>query len=737
MGALWTKAHVTRAAVIGAGAMGGGIAAQFANAGITVDLLDVSVEAAQAGIAGQIKAGGFMVPGAAERVRPGSTEALSVLAEADWIVEAVVEDLAVKRALFARVDAVRKPGSAVSSNTSTLRRAALIEGASEAFARDFTITHFFNPPRLMPLMELVTGPENDAALDARLRGAARDALGKEVIACRDTPGFVANRIGCYWIAVSLIEAARAGLTVEEADAVQAALGVPRTGVFGLMDLVGIDLIPHVWGALMASLPESDALRDHDLPDWALTRRMVEAGQHGRKAGAGFYRKGQGGVREALDLETGQYRPSVPAPNLPGGGRDIGALLGANDRLGRYGARVLALVLAYAGAHGAEIAEDPADVDRAMALGYSWRTGPFGLAAQIGAEALRGLLEREGLPVPDLLAGPPPRPVPAPERIGGAVEIAGNSAASLRALGDGVACFEIHRKLNALSPEVFDVLEDALGRAGREFGALVIANGNPRAFSAGADLEHFLATAEAGDFAGLEAFVARGQAALMGLKYAPVPVVAAVQGVALGGGCEMALHCDAVVAHAEARMGLPEAALGIIPGWGGSVQMMARRTAQPGGPLAAARDVFEFVGRAGVAGSAPEARGIGLLREGDGYVMHPAALLDAAVARAQALREGYAPPERALIAVTGESGYLSLMAGARGERAAGRASETDLRLAGYLARAVTGPATADPLRPVAEEELLALEREAVVVLARTPETRARIAHFRNTGKPLRN
>lgn len=405
-----TLSHgIRRAAVLGAGSMGAGIAAQFANAGVPVDLLDIAGPdgdrdaPARTGLARVAAARAFAAPEAEARVRIGNVEDhLDRLAQADWIVEAVIERLDVKRALFARLDAVRRPGSVVSSNTSTLLRADLIAGQSSAFARDFFVTHFFNPPWLMRLVELVGGPETPPGQLDRVADASRAVLGKVAVICRDTPGFIANRIGCFWMAAAALEATRLGLTPQEADAVHGAMGIPRTGVFGLFDLIGIDLVPHVWGSLHNSLPPDDAFQRFNLPANPLFRQLVAEGRHGRKAGAGFYRKTPDGYRDMLDLASGRYVAEAPAPVLPGGG-DLAALIADTGPLGRYAASVLAHVVAYAAAHAPTIAADVAAVDTAVELGYSWREGPFRLADRVGAGHVADRLRADGVSVPLLLS----------------------------------------------------------------------------------------------------------------------------------------------------------------------------------------------------------------------------------------------------------------------------------------------------------------------------------------------
>lgn len=767
---------IRRAAVIGAGSMGSGIAAQFANAGVPVDLIDIPgpdtssrSAPARAGIDRQLKSGGFMHPDAAGLVRPGNIEDdLGRLAEADWIVEAIVEKLDVKRDLYRKVEAARRKGSIVSSNTSTIPRADLVEGMGADFAADFLITHFFNPPRVMRLVEIVSAPDNPLAIVEKARVASETVLGKTVVDCRDTPGFIANRIGCYWLAVGALEAMRLGLTPEEADAVNAAFGIPKTGVFGLLDLIGIDLIPQVWGSLMQSLPAGDVIHAFDLPGNPLVRSMLEKGLFGRKSKAGFYRLAADKSREVMDLATGEYRAAVAvAPKiLPGEGRDIAALVASDDRIGRYAWSVLSHVVCYSAENGPEIAADVGSVDVAMALGYAWKDGPFRLADACGVKAVTERLSAEGRNVPPLLAS-------AVEQGGFYAEVGGlplitdgsgrraetrrrsglaeakatkqpmfgNDAASVWDLGDGVACFEMHTKMNSFAPAVFEVLEEAIERGGHDFGALVLGNDNPRAFSVGADLSFIVGMIRREDWQALDRYIARGQDLFLRLKYSGFPVVAAVQGFALGGGCELMLHADAVVAHAEINAGLPEAKVGLIPAWGGCTELLVRAQqagSGPKGPAATADAVFQTIFPGAVSSSALDARARGLVRGSDTIVMNPDQLHAAAIAIArETLRSGYQKPEPALVAVAGPSGKLGIMNMVHGARAAGSLSEHDVRVADILAEVLTGGPGGDLMRPMPEADMMALERAALLELVRMAATRARIDHMLATGKPLRN
>ncbi|WP_298491105.1 3-hydroxyacyl-CoA dehydrogenase/enoyl-CoA hydratase family protein [uncultured Maritimibacter sp.] len=717
---------VKRACVIGAGSMGGGIAAQFANAGIPVDLLDMPDDAggagpAEAGLARQIKVGGFMSPKAAKLVRPGTTDDLVRAAEADWIVEAIIEDLAAKRDFYARLDAVRKPGSTVSSNTSTLKRADLVAGLSEGFDRDFVISHFFNPPRHMQLLEIVSGPASDAASVARAHEAGRVLLGKTKVDCRDTPGFIANRIGCYWMAMAVLEAQAQGLTVEEADAVIASFGVPATGVFGLLDLIGIDLIPLVWGSLIRSLPATDGFQSYDLAGSALAQDMVAKGRLGRKAKGGFYRKTSEGAREALDLVTRNYRPEVrPAPM-----RDLKALIEGGGKLGDYAWTVLARLVSYTAQVSGEIAHDLPSIDTAVALGYGWREGPFAQADRIGAAYIADRLRAEGQAMPDLIAKAADhgRFIDRAATRATRPMIAQNDAARLEDAGDGIGIFRITTKMGVFAPEVFEVLDHAIALAEGKLKALVLAPGSERAFSAGADLARFLELAE--EPTKLEAFLARGQTAFSALRQAPMPVVASVRGLALGGGCEITLHADHVVAHAEVRFGLPEPKLGILPGWGGCTRMFERLSnPQTGavGPAAVAARAVELLLPGPTATSAAEARGLHLLRDTDDIVMHTGDVEAVALSRAREMIDGYTPSPEAFLAVAGPSGVAGALSTSRAHHAAGRIDAVTMTVATELASVLTGGERGDPARPMPEAEMRELERAAFLRMAARDTTR---------------
>ena len=777
---------IRRVAVLGAGVMGSGIAAQVANAGIDVVLLDIVAEGA--GDPSAIAAGAvakmlktqpapFMDPRNARRISVGNLEDdLGQIAQADWIIEAVIERLDVKRDLYKKVDAVRKDRSIVSSNTSTIPLHSLLEDMPQSFRRDFLITHFFNPPRYMRLLELVAGPETrDDAADA-LRDFCDRTLGKGVVECKDTPGFIGNRIGVYWLQCAVLEAMGQGLTVEEADAVAGRpLGIPKTGVFGLMDLVGIDLMPHIMVSMDNLLAGDDAMREYfDVPE--LIKKMIADGYTGRKGKGGFYRLRQDGLRrdggkrvkQAIDLVSGDYRDAGKATLASidaarsGGPR---ALMEHPDKGGAYAWRVMAKTLCYAASLVPEIADDVVAVDEAMKLGYNWRDGPFELIDRLGASWFAGRLAEEGSPVPELL-----------EQVGEAsfyriangrrqyfgsdgeyhdierapgVELladvklraqplACNASASLWDVGDGVACLEFHSKMNAIDADIVAMIGKALSMVPGAFEGLVIYN-EAANFSVGANLGMLMFAANTAAWDDIEATVSAGQQAYKALKYAPFPVVGAPSGMALGGGCEVLLHCDAVQAHAETYMGLVEVGVGLIPGWGGCKELLLRwwdNKRRPGGPMPVVSKVFETISMAAVSTSAADARRHLFLRPGDGISMNRDRVLSDAKARVHSLADGYGAPQSSTPALPGATAKTALQMAVEGFHKLGKASDYDTVVADALADVLSGGDT-DITETVDEDALLDLERRALMSLVKRPQTLARIEHMLETGKPLRN
>ena len=772
---------IRRAAVIGAGVMGSGIAAQIANAGVPVLLLDIVPAGAadrnalaEGALARMAKAdpAPFMSRQAQRLVTPGNLEDdLERLAEVDWIVEAVIEKLEVKRELYARLEAVRRPGGIVSSNTSTLPLARLTEGLPESFRRDFLITHFFNPPRYMRLLEVVAGPETRAEAARELAEFADHRLGKSVVHCKDTPGFIANRIGSFWMQAAFCEAFDMALPVEEADLVLGRpLGIPKTGIFGLADLVGIDLLPHVAASLRAALPSDDPFHEVDRA-FPLIARLIETGFTGRKGKGGVYRLNQAGgqrVKEAIDLASGTYHPATkPRLEALDAAKDGGprALFETDEPAAHYAWRVMSRTLAYACALIPEIADDITAVDEAMKRGYNWKWGPFELLDRIGPDWFAGRLEAEDKAVPALLQKArtdgfyrvEDGRLQFLETVGSFTDVlrpagvllledvkrrsrpvARNGSASLWDIGDGAACLEFHTKMNAIDAETLDLIDKSIGIVARDFKALVIYNEGSN-FSVGANIGLALFAANVALWPMIEDLVAKGQKVYRKLKHAAFPVVAAPSGMALGGGCEVCLNAAAVQAHAESYMGLVEVGVGVIPAWTGSTELLTRwvqNPKRPRGPMPPLAQTFETIGMAKVAKSAFEAKELLFLREDDGITMNRDRLLANAKARALAMAEAYRPPEQSALALPGPSGRIALEMAVDALRLKGAATPHDEVVAGQLAVVLSGGAT-DITTPVGDDDLLQLERAAFMTLIKQPATLARIEHMLETGKPLRN
>ncbi|WP_292964727.1 3-hydroxyacyl-CoA dehydrogenase/enoyl-CoA hydratase family protein [Novosphingobium sp. UBA1939] len=771
-------ASVKKVCVIGAGTMGAGIAAQVANAGIPVLLLDIVRDpddrnaVAAGAVAKMLKTdpAPFMSKAAAKLVETGNIEDdLAKIADCDWIVEAIVERLDLKHGLYEKIEAHRRPDAAVSSNTSTIPLGQLIEGRSEGFRSHFLITHFFNPPRYMRLLEIVTGAESDTALVERIADFADRTLGKSVVRAKDTPGFIANRIGTFWIQAALNAAFDLGITVEQADAIAGKpMGVPKTGVFGLVDLVGIDLMPYLQKSLTSTLPADDPYQAIARPA-PLIDRMIADGYTGRKGKGGFYRlnRDAGKRKEAIDLSTGDYRPAIKAPSVSGaaGKGDLAALIALPGEAGAYAWAILGATLSYAASLVPEIADDIVGVDTAMKLGYNWKFGPFELIDKIGAAKLTERLAAEGRPVPALLTLAGDRSfyrvengkrqylgldgdyhdVVRPEGVLllediklSSQPLIKNGSAALWDIGDGVVAFEFTGKMNALDGDVMALIGKAIPLVQEKYKALVVYNEGSN-FSAGANLGLALFALNIAAWGEIEKLVAGGQEAYKALKYAPFPVVSAPSGMALGGGCEILLNSDAVQAHAESYIGLVECGVGLIPGWGGCGEMLDRwrqNPALPKGPMPSVAKVFETVSTATVAKSAAEAKEYGFLRPGDGITMNRDRLLSDAKSKALALVEGYAPPAPPEFRLPGAGGKVALELAVEGFQARGLATSYDGVVSGALADVLSG-GEKDLIDIVSEADLLALERKAFMQLVRDPRTQARVEQMLVTGKPLRN
>jgi 3-hydroxyacyl-CoA dehydrogenase len=767
--------RIRTAAVLGAGTMGAQLAAHFANAGVPVLLLDVTRDAAREGLARarKLKPDPFFTPNAAALVRTGGfDEDLPAIASADWILEAVVERLDVKQALLERVDRHRAPHAIVSSNTSGIPIAAIVEGRSASFKAHALGTHFFNPPRYLRLVEIIGTPDTDPAIEQTVVEFADHRLGKGVVQAKDTPNFIANRIGLYGVMQIFRAWSRAsddGYTIEEIDAITGpAIGRPKSATFRTMDLAGIDVLAHVVRNLADSLSRDDDRAVFTLPP--VVEALIARGWVGTKSGQGFYKKDPSGEIVTLDPASMDYRPAAPArlPSLDAARaiEDPGARIKAlfiqnnqeNDKVGRFLRDTLGPTLVYAARVTPEIAHSIDDVDRAMQWGFGWELGPFETWDAIGIQQVldachvtdppplvRAALARGAFREKSAgrLYEPVPPAAPGLQLLRTAKErtavVRRNAGASLIDLGDGVLAVEFHSKMNAIGGDTIQMLQAGVKEASSRFRALVVGNDAPN-FSAGANLMLLLLEAQEGNWEEIDLMVRAFQGATMALKYADVPVVVAPAALTLGGGCEVVLHADRVQAAAETYMGLVEVGVGLIPAGGGTKEMLARAMeAAPAGsdPLPIVQRVFETIGFAKVSTSGADALRLGYLRPVDRITMNRERLIADAKAVALARATDYvAALPRTAIPVGGEGVQAALKLGVHLAWRAGRLSDHDALIGRTLARILSGGD-----RPHAgtatEQELLDLEREAFLSLCGQRHTQERIGYTLKTGKTLRN
>ncbi len=772
---------IRRVAVLGAGTMGSRIAAHFANAGFAVDLLDIVVPgqpdsnaAALRGLdaAAKQKPPAFYTDRGRALITPGNFEDdLGRLSACDWILEAVTEQLEVKRDLLARVAAVRTPGTILSTNTSGIPLARISEGWDNELRRHFLGTHFFNPPRYLHLVEIIPGHDTAAYVLDSVSAFCDLHLGKGVVPCKDTPNFIANRIGTFFAATLFQLTVEGAYTVEEVDALTGPLiGLPNTATYRLADLIGLDIWGHVLGNLRALAPNDPGIDRYVIPGFMA--RMIERGWLGQKSGQGFYKRvGPQKEIHALDLNTLEYHPaqkpkfpSVEAArsieDLP---QRVRALVTAQDRPGQFLWRLFRDLFIYSASMIPEISDRVVEIDRAMRWGYANKLGPFEMWDALGvhetvsrmqsdrcevpasvermlasgATSFYQAADRDGVPHTRYfdLAGCSyqelePRPgvlvLTDLKRARGVVKK--NPGASLVDLGDGVLCLEFHTKMNAIGDDILQMIRAGLEETNRSFEALVIANQGEH-FSAGANLMMVLLAAQEGEWDELDAAIRRFQQANMAIKYAPKPVVAAPFGMTLGGGCEIVLHSARAQASAETYIGQVEVGVGLIPAAGGCKELLIR--------LEDAKTAFELIGYARVSTSAANAVELGLLRPRDGISMNPERLLADAKQAALALVPVYAPgAPRQDIAVEGEAGYALLKMGVYLAREGGFISDHDALIGEKLAHVLSGGRLSGR-QTVSEQYLLDLEREAFLSLCGQPKTQERIQYMLKTGKPLRN
>ena len=770
--------EIKKAAVIGAGTMGLGIAGQLANAGVDVLLLDIPADGdnrnahAERAIERLLDENqpGLTHKDNLSRITIGNVaDDLDKLADADWITEAIVERLELKKALYKKIDALRKPGSIVSSNTSTIPISLLVEDMPVEFRSEFAITHFFNPVRVMRLLELVRGESTKTEVIECLEAFNEARMGKGIVVCNDTPGFLGNRVGVFAIQTALHLAFEMGLSPEEADSIFGRpMGIPKTGVFGLYDLIGIDLMSDVAKSLVSILPEDDVFHEvsAEIP---VMVKMIGEGHTGNKGTkGGFYRMVDGSNdRETLDFDSFSYRhfdeskPQVAIEAELAG--DFTRLLATDDKYGQYAWEILSRTLCYAANLIPDVNESLVAVDDAMKLGYNWLQGPMEMIDAIGVDKFIARLEQEGRDVPSFVKTAAGKSF---YRVDGGVlqylladgsyaelrraagvtrfsetrrtiaPIAENSAASYFELPDQIGLVEWHSKANTLDSDSMALLEDAVAHASKNFRGLIIHN-DAQHFSCGVNLEGVLAFIRNADWAGLDQFLNHFQQTVMAMRYSPIPVVAAPSGLSLGGGFEVVLHADKAVLHANSVTGLVESLVGVVPGGGGVKEMLYRWSEREGDVVKGAWQAFMNVGYGKTARSPLEAEPLAMFRTGvDSYVMNRDRLLDTAIGVVQGMSGNYSTERRQPLAMPGRDVWDGMVEWLKKAQSKGRLTPHDVTTGSQIAMIVTG-GDVDAGVIMTEEEICGLERKAFLTLAKTPETRARVEHMLNHGSPLRN
>jgi 3-hydroxyacyl-CoA dehydrogenase len=765
--------RIRKIGVVGAGTMGAGIAALAASAGVPVVLLDIPGDDERSGPAkkgleriSKSKPAAFMDPDRARLIELGNTEDdLEKLAGCDWVVEAIIEQPAPKQALYERLEKILPEHALVTTNTSGIPMSVLVQGRSESFRRRFLGTHFFNPPRYLRLLEIIPTPETSPEALAALTAFGERMLGKGVVLAKDVPGFIANRLGVYGSVQTMRLMEEHDLTIDEVDLLNGPLtGRPKSATFRTADLSGLDVLKHVRGGLAEATGE-----DFTMPKWALD--LVDQGRLGEKTGAGFYSK-QGKQIQTLDWKTGEYRPQEKPEIL--GVAEIEKkplaerVRGVLDLPGKYGAFAraqLARAWHYALTRAPELAYDIVGVDRALEWGFAMEQGPFRQMDAVGLDVVRKTIAAEGLDEPELLKKAGDRFYSEDGRTflafdgsrqtlpeaAGTISLAAlrregkvleeNREAALVDIGDGVVVLEFRSKMGTLGEGVLAMLRAAMERVGREDRpGLVISHEDPRAFSAGANLVATLGAAREGRWDELDASVRAFQEATTSLRKAPFPVVVAPFGLTLGGGAEITLHADRVQAHAETYIGLVETGVGLLPGGGGTKELLFRFTGelQPyeeADLFEAVRRAFGMIAMATTSTSGLEAKKLGFLREADRISMNRDHLIADARLRVLDLAPGYAPPPPRTITALGSRAIGNLRYGVWSLHEAGQISEHEVMIASEIALVLCGGD--GPPRQVTEQDILDLEREGFLRLLGTPKTQERIEYTLKTGKTLRN
>ena len=783
--------------------MGAAIAAHFANAQFSVDLLDIvpkeltreenakgltlvhptvrnRIVARGLEAARRNKPTAFFLPEWLNRVRQGNLEDdLVRLAEADWIIEAVTENLEIKTNLLKRIDGVRRPGTIVSTNTSGIPINSLSSGLSADFRRHWLGTHFFNPPRYMKLLEMIPGAETEPWVLETVSAIGDLRLGKGIVVCKDTPNFIANRIGTFGLQHVLLVMQQDGYTIDEVDQLTGpAIGRPKSATFRTLDIVGLDTFAHVTRNIYENAPDDEQRDLFKVPGFV--EAMLAKNLLGDKSGQGFYKKLGKGEIQALNLSSMEYGPRTKGkfPSLEMGksitdlSERLRALTSATDRAGSFLWKTLSAALVYSANRVPEISDDIVSVDNAMKWGFNWELGPFETWDALGVESVVRRLEKAHQPVPPLVgeilstktktfygrrdgkttffevSSKQQEEISYPKGIlfltqlkeQGKV-IKKNAGASLIDLGDGVACVEFHSKMNTIGGDTIQMIHEGLKTAREGFCGLVIGNQGQN-FSVGANLMLILLEAQEQNWEEIDGMIRAFQRATMAIKYSPMPAVVAPFGMTLGGGCEISLHGGGLQASAETYIGLVELGVGVIPAGGGTKEMLVRSLERAGKDpendlFPHLSQSFETIALGKVSASANEAKALGLLRSGDGISMNRDRLI--ADAKARVLRmvaAGYQKPGPATVLALGNRGLATLKIGMHQMKRGGFISDHDFTIGSKLAFVLCG-GDCNSVQEVTEEYILDLEREAFLSLCGERKTLERIQHMLQKGKPLRN
>ena len=731
--------------------MGSGIAAQVANAGISVTLLDLP---SNEGSRNQITENAkdrilksrpplLVEKTKAEFIKTGNIEDdFSVVSEADWVVEAVVERIDIKHSIYSKIQDARKPSSIISSNTSTIPLKVLSEKMSDDMKKNFCITHFFNPVRYMALLEIVTEPINDTEKINFLKSFCDQQLGKGVIICNDTPGFIGNRIGVYAMQVAMTEAFKMNISIEEADAVFGRpMGIPKTGIFGLYDLIGIDLMADVLKSFIKELPIEDPFHEvaQEIP---LVKKLIDTGYTGRKGKGGFYRMNKSDgkkILEAINLETGEYSPSKKINLGLGDKIDIKKLIERDDKYGKYAKSILTKVIRYAAFLIPDVSSKYIDIDDALRLGFNWTIGPFEMLSNIETNSF--IQENTDINYFKTIQNNfkfEKRPGYLDPNIDNLrslkLEKTFHNASANVQDSSSFQIVEFTTKANALSTDSMLALKEA---AQNNKNTIII--NEAMQFSAGVNLNYVMDFAKNNEWSKIEKFIVDFQQTCKAIKYADKPFIAAPSGLAIGGGFEVVLHCDYSVSHTNVVLGLVESLVGLIPAGGGCKEMLWRWLQTPEGKENseyASMKVFDLIGYAITSSSPNEARPNQFFLSKDKVVINRDRQLTTAIELLNNIESNYIKPSEPVFRLGGSSVKDKMFEKLEKLYSENKIMDHSLEVGKQIAFVLSGGNT-NMNSDLTEDDLYNLELEAFMRLIQMPKTQERIKHTLETGKPLVN